>query len=89
MGMLKKITGFFFSVVMGMGFIALAFITLLPATASKPNMLGYYGVCSFAPVSTIILLVLSAAFILLGVRMIKSPAHPRKNAIPLSASILD
>ena len=41
----------------------------VPAAASKPNKLGYYGVCSFAPVSTMILFVLSAAFIVLLIKL--------------------
>lgn len=56
----------------GIGFGALAFITLLPATASKPNLFGYYGVCSFAPGSTTILLILSAVFTLLGLKVVKN-----------------
>jgi hypothetical protein len=37
------------------GFVALALITILPADASKPNLLGYYGVCSWALNSSAIL----------------------------------
>jgi len=58
------VSGFF-----GIGFVVLALITLLPAEASKLNRLGYYGVCSFAPVSTLILSVLSAAFIVLLIKL--------------------
>ena len=71
MGIVKKIAGLFSSV-LGIGFVALASITLLPAAASKPNGLGYYGVCSFAPVSTIILLIFSVVFLLLSYKMIKN-----------------
>jgi len=31
--------------------------TLVPAKASKPNLLGYYSHCSFVPWSTVILVV--------------------------------
>jgi len=63
-GAVLFVSGFF-----GIGFAVLALITLLPATASKLNRLGYYGVCSFAPVSTMILFVLSAAFIVLLIKL--------------------
>jgi hypothetical protein len=60
------VSGFF-----GVGFIALAFITLLPAAASKANLLGYYGVCSWAPQSTAMLLVFAATSMLLAFRLWK------------------
>ncbi len=75
MGMIQKIAGLFYLVLFtffGIGFGVLALITLLPAAASKPNFLVYYGVCSFAPVSTIILLVLCAVFLLLSFKRFKS-----------------
>ena len=37
--------------------VALALLTLVPAPASKPCLLGYYALCSFTPVSTLILLI--------------------------------
>ena len=39
---------------------ALAILTLIPAPASKPSLLGYYAHCTFAPVSTLICLALAA-----------------------------
>jgi hypothetical protein len=37
-----------------------AVITLIPVgMASKTNLAGYYSICSFAPISTIILLALA------------------------------
>ena len=40
-----------------------AVITLIPdSSASKESMLGYQSHCSFAPISTIILVVMAAAF---------------------------
>ena len=38
----------------------LGLLTLLPASASKPNMLGYYSLCTFVPVSTVILWAIAA-----------------------------
>ena len=53
-----------FTSLTGVGFIALSVMTLTPEQASKPNRLGYYSVCSYAPISTAILFALSAAFLL-------------------------
>ena len=39
----------------------LGVFTLLPAAASKPCWLGYYALCSFAPLSTIGCLVVAGA----------------------------
>jgi hypothetical protein len=50
-------------------FGVLALITLLPATASRPNLLGYYGVCSFAPNSTAMLTVFAAAALFMALRL--------------------
>lgn len=84
---ITKIAGLFFSAFFAIGLIALAFITLLPAMASKPNMLDYYSVCSFAPVSTIILFSFSIVFVLLGLRMLKSSmAHQIE--VPTSPRII-
>ena len=58
------VSGFF-----GIGFVALAMITLLPAEASKPNLLGYYDVCSWAPNSTAMLVVFAAASLILALRI--------------------
>ncbi len=46
----------------GVGFAVLALRTLMPAAASKPNRLGFSSVCSFAPISTAILFILSSIF---------------------------
>ncbi len=69
MGIIMRGASLFVSGFFGIGFVVLALITLLPAEASKLNRLGYYGVCSFAPVSTLILSVLSAAFIVLLIKL--------------------
>jgi hypothetical protein len=69
---IRKIVGLFSSGVFGIGFVAMALITLLPAAASKPNRLGYFSVCSYAPISTIILLFLSAISMLLSYKVLKS-----------------
>jgi hypothetical protein len=55
MGKITRTAGLILSGFFGIGFVALAVITLLPAAASKPNLLGYYSVCSWAPNSTVIL----------------------------------
>jgi len=41
-------------------FTSLAVWTVWPMTASKPNVLGYYSHCTFAPWSTLILLGLAS-----------------------------
>ncbi|MGB9671901.1 MAG: hypothetical protein ACPL0C_06995 [Candidatus Bathyarchaeales archaeon] len=43
-------------------FVILGISTLLPTSASKPSMLGYYAHCTFAPVSTIICWTVAAIF---------------------------
>ena len=40
-------------------FVALAVSTALPLTASRTNDLGYYSLCSFAPWSTLALLIVA------------------------------
>lgn len=54
-----------FLALMSLGFIVLGAITLIPASASKMNRLNYFSVCSWAPYSTIILLVFSAVCVVL------------------------
>ncbi len=49
-------------------FAVLGISTLVPAPASKPNLLGYYSHCSIAPVSTIILWIIAGACYWLGRR---------------------
>jgi len=50
-------------------YFLLALLTLLPlATASKPCLLGYEALCSFSPISTIILLALGILHISLQYR---------------------
>jgi len=49
-------------------FIILGIVTLVPASASKPSLLGYYAHCSFTPVSTIICWALAATFYWIGKR---------------------
>jgi hypothetical protein len=49
-------------------FIILGIITLVPASASKPSLLGYYAHCSFTPVSTLICWALAAIFCWIGKR---------------------
>ena len=45
---------------MGLGFLVSSVFTLIPSQASKLNRLGYYSICSYSPISTMILFALSA-----------------------------
>lgn len=45
---------------------ALGIMTLIPAPASKPCLLGYYAHCSFTPVSTVICFAIAGAVYLIG-----------------------
>jgi hypothetical protein len=46
--------------------ISLAIVTLIPlASASKVSLMGYKALCSFSPISTIILLALAGMHIFL------------------------
>jgi hypothetical protein len=51
---------------MGLGFMALSVFTLIPSEASKVNRLGYYSICSYSPISSIILLSLASVSILIA-----------------------
>jgi hypothetical protein len=61
--------GFIASGFFGLSFIVLALITLLPAEASKTNLLGYYSVCSWAPNSTISLIIFSSISLMIVGRL--------------------
>ena len=69
MGTITRTAGLIVSGFFGIGFIALALITLLPAAASRPNLLEYYSVCSWALNSTITLVVFAAASLMLALRI--------------------
>jgi hypothetical protein len=49
-------------------FVVLGISTLIPASAGKPSLLGYYAHCSFAPISTMICWVIAGAIYWLGKR---------------------
>jgi hypothetical protein len=51
-----------------------AILTLLPLPASKPNVLGYVSHCTWAPWSTLILLIAAGAFCKVRVRQFKKRA---------------
>lgn len=68
MGEITRTAGLILSGFFGIGFVALAVISLLPAAASKPNLLGYYSVCSWAPNSTAILVIFTATSLILALR---------------------
>lgn len=55
---------------MSFGTLSAGIITMIPAEASKPNQMGYYSVCAFAPYSTLILLGLSILGFILFVKMV-------------------
>lgn len=42
--------------------LLLGVATLIPSAASKPCMLGYFALCSFTPISTVLCLAPSAYF---------------------------
>lgn len=46
--------------------LIVAFITMIPAQASKPCLLGYYAHCSWTPWSTLICLVIAGAIMWIG-----------------------
>jgi len=49
-------------------FAVLGISTFIPASASKPCLLGYYAHCSFTPVSAVICWVIAGACYWLGRR---------------------
>ena len=51
-------------------FIGLSILTLIPAPASKPCLLGYYAHCSFTPISTIICLIIAGILYWAGKRTV-------------------
>ena len=53
---------------MGLGFLTLSVFTLIPAEASKVNRLGYYSICSYSPISSIILLSLAIVMVRMAFR---------------------
>ncbi len=63
---------------------ALAAMTLVPLPASKPNLLGYFSSCPFAPWSTLILLALAGGCCLVRSRLYGRNA--RRAAVPESAA---
>jgi len=46
--------------------IILGFLTLVPWSTSKPNHISYYSICSFAPISTVVLFMIAVAFYSFG-----------------------
>jgi len=50
----------------------LASITMFPDEASKLNLLGYFSFCSFAPISSVILLLFGVIGLFLLIRSVKS-----------------
>ena len=69
MGPISRIASILVSGFFSVGFVALSLITLLPAVSSKPNLIGYYGVCTFAPASTCILIVFALVSLIVAIRI--------------------
>ena len=69
---MKKSTGAIF-VMLGIVVVGLAVWKVLPDEASKPCLMGYFAHCSFTPISTTILVVLSVIFVLLSWKLLKRP----------------
>lgn len=51
--------------------VSAAVATVLPASASKPCLLGYYAHCSWTPVSTLICMAIADAIYWFGLRRAK------------------
>jgi hypothetical protein len=52
--------------------IIFGFLTVLPWSTSKPNHVSYHSVCSFAPISTVVLFAMAATFYSFGKGMMRS-----------------
>lgn len=64
-----KTIGLIIYFTLGIGISIAAGLTLFPSSASKPNFLGYFSECSFVPISTLILIVISiGCFKMLAIR---------------------
>lgn len=61
----------------------LAAITVLPLSASKPNVLGYVSCCSFAPWSTLTLLSLAGLSCVIRSRSFKQPREAKLDSGPV------
>jgi hypothetical protein len=59
-----------------------AMLTLLPLPASKPNVIGFVSHCTWAPWSTLILLVAAGAFCKVRVRQFKTRALDGQGTTP-------
>ncbi len=46
--------------------VLMGILTLVPAPASKPCLLGYYAHCSFTPISTVLCLAIAGALFWYG-----------------------
>ncbi|MFX1357131.1 MAG: hypothetical protein ACFFA8_07575 [Promethearchaeota archaeon] len=72
MKMLKKIIFFTIAIALLLSGFTLSIMTILPDTASKPCLLGYYAHCSFAPISSIILFTFGLLGLFLLIKLVKS-----------------
>ena len=54
-----------------------ALVTVMPnAAASKPSLLGYKSICSFAPVATVVLLIAAGLVCVIRRRLFTAPDQP-------------
>jgi len=65
---------------LGLVLILLGIITILPAPASKPNLMGFTSVCSFAPNSTVILVAPGIIAVAVGLTREKKKKEVREGA---------
>jgi hypothetical protein len=70
----KKQPGYGILLALTITSVLAAILTVLPLPASKPNGLGYVSHCTWAPWSTLILLVVAGGFCKLRVRLFKPSA---------------
>jgi hypothetical protein len=69
LGVISRTAGLLVSGFFSIGFAVLAMITLLPTAATKLTHLNYYGVCSFAPYSTLALIVFAVVLLFVMCRI--------------------
>ena len=63
-----------FFLFMGLGFLVLCVFTLVLAEASKVNRLGYCSICSYSPISSVILLSISAVMFQIALKKGQKPS---------------
>jgi hypothetical protein len=75
---IKKIFIVLFGLILMLAGFILGIMTFLPDNASKTCLIGYYAHCSFAPISSVILLTLGLLGLILIIIMFrKNKREPR------------